>query len=259
MQLDRIRGPRLSKRSDKPQQIKPSELNSNELALLSNLIYNYDEQKLLSIAQEFLNQSDNVTLANEFFRNLYATSGEYIRSNDDLRTLSPDDRSVFLCNLADNITCLGMALASSWKSLCQSRSFIDIGIQLYGENSVSMIQRILKFIDPDIIIGKLTLSLFAFSNHLTIFNSSMNIKSFNTLAILRIQNIYVELTWKYLVYKYGYIQSIQRFNNLIQCLLAATMTVSDAQTIAKHTNDLRTLIEQIELTLVLDDIERVGE
>jgi hypothetical protein len=258
MQLDRIRGPRLSKRPDKhPKKDEPSDisiLNSNLWTLLSN----YDERQLLSIAQQFNNQSNNFTLAIQFFNCLYETSGTYIRSNDHLRSLSSDDRSIFLRNLTDNITCLGMAFTLSCTRLFHSRSFINISINLYGENFISTIQRILKFIDPDIILDKLTISLFAFSNNMSLFTSPITIKPFNTLAIFRIQNIYVELTWKYLVYKYGFIQSIQRFNNLIQCLLAATMTVSNAQTIDKHTYDLQSLIEQIELTLVLDDIERVA-
>jgi hypothetical protein len=118
-----------------------------------------------------------------------------------------------------------------------------------------MIRQTLKFIDPNIIIAKLVLSLFAFSNHISILSSHMTIKPFNTLAIFQIQNIYAEVTWNYLIYKYGYDQSIQRFNNLIQCLLAATMTVADAQNNENHVNEITSLVEQTELSLVLDDLD----
>jgi hypothetical protein len=187
--------------------------------------------------------------------NTYETSGQYIRSNSYFRTLSYDDRSAFLRNIADNITCLGSTFIWSWSELYNSQSFVNIHINHYGENSVTMIRQTLKFIDPDIIIAKLVLSLFAFSNHISIFSSHMTIKSFNTLAIFQIQNIYAEVTWNYLVYKYGYDQSIQRFNNLIQCLLAATMTVADAQNNENHVNEITSLVEQTELSLVLDDLE----
>jgi hypothetical protein len=83
--------------------------------------------------------------------------------------------------------------------------------------------------------------------------------SLNTLAIFRIQNTYVEVLWKYLVYKYGYYESVQRLMKLIQYLLAGTDAVFESQSIEKHVNDIELLVEQTELTLVLDDIERIEE
>ncbi len=210
------------------------------------------------IAQQLINKDDFI-LAKEFLMKIYEISGRYIRLNSDIRTLSLDDRSAFLRNIAENVQCLNTAISWNQSQIYNSQSFINIHIDFYGQNSPIMIQRILKFIDPDIIINKLTLSLFAFSNHISIFTSSMTIKSLNTLAIYEIQNIYAEITWKYLVYKYGYSQSIQRFNNFIQCLLAATVTVFDAQNIEKHVNQITTLVEQIELSFVLDDIEGIDE
>lgn len=120
-----------------------------------------------------------------------------------------------------------------------------------------MIQRVLKFIDKDIDTAKIALSLFAFSNNISIFSSNMVLKPFNTLTIFRVQNNYTEIMWKYFVYKYGYYQSIKQFINLLQCLLTATNTVCDAQNVEKHINDIESLVEQAELALVLDDIERV--
>ncbi len=81
----------------------------------------------------------------------------------------------------------------------------------------------------------------------------------NTLEIFRIQNTYVEVLWKYLVYKYGYYESVQRFMKLIQYLLAGTVAVFESQSIEKHVNDIELLVEQTELALVIDDIERIEE
>jgi hypothetical protein len=233
-------------------------LTTNQWTLLSNLISNYDERKLISMAEQLMTNYDQ-TLAKEFLMKIYETSEIYIRSNSDFRTLSSDDRSVFLRNIVENVQCLSTVISWHQSQIYNSQSFINIHIDFYGENSVTMIRRILKFIDPDIIIAKLILSLFAFSNHVSIFSSHMTIKPFNTLAIFQIQNRYAEVTWKYLIYQYGYDQSIQRFNNLIQCLLAATMTVFDAQNNENHVNEITPLVEQTELLLVLDDIERIDE
>jgi len=234
-------------------------LTTSQWTLLSNLIYSYDEQKLLSIAQQFINNNDDSTLSKEFFIKIYETTGKYIRSNGDFCKLSLDDRSAFLRNIAENVTCLGTVLSWNQSQIYNCKPFIDIYINFYGENLVTMIKRVLKYIDPDIVITKLALSLFAFSTNNSIFSLNMIIRPLNTLAIFQIQNIYAEVIWKYLLHKYNYDQSIQRFINLIQCLLSATDTVYHIQNIEKHVNDIESLIEETELTFILDDVEYINE
>ncbi|CAF0926295.1 unnamed protein product [Rotaria sordida] len=118
-----------------------------------------------------------------------------------------------------------------------------------------MAHHVMKHINPDVALMKLALSLFAFSDSVLIFSPYVTIKSNNSSLIFHIQNTYAEVTWKYLVYKYGYYQAIIRFNNLIQCLLAAIDTVSRSQNVQIHTNDMESLLEQTEISLVLVDID----
>jgi hypothetical protein len=242
-----------------------STLTSSQWTLLSNLIHSYDESKLVSIAQQFINENNvvqylgtiDLTLPIEFFTTVYETSGAYLHSNGDLCTLSSDDRFTFLSSAAETVTCLGAVFSWSRSQLYNHKPFIDACIQIYGETSVIMIEHVLKFLDPDIVIAKLALSLFVFSNYISIFSSNLPTQSLNTLAIFHIQNTYAEITWKYLVYRYGHCQSIRRFMNLIQCLLAATDITYTAHSIEQHVNDIELLIEQTELALALDDIERM--
>ncbi len=48
------------------------------------------------------------TLSQEFLTSIYETAGTYLRLNDDLCKLSPNDRSIVIHNAADNVTCLGV-------------------------------------------------------------------------------------------------------------------------------------------------------
>jgi len=199
----------------------------------------------------------DLTLPKKFFMEAYKTSQEYLQSNEDLYTLSFDDRSDFLRNAAENVTCLGTIFCWNWSQIYNYKPFLQVVEKVYGHSLLPLIQHLLKFIDPDIAIAKLTLSLFAFSNNISIFSSNIKTKFTNTFEIFRIQNIYVEVMWRYLLYKYGYYQSIQRFINLIQCLLAATDVIFEAQNIQQHVNDIELLVERTELTLVLDDMDRM--
>jgi len=59
----------------------------------------------------------------------------------------------------------------------------------------------------------------------------------------------ITYTWKYLLYKYGHHQAVKRFLNLILWF----------DTPITHVNDVDSLIEQTELTLILDDIDQIIE
>lgn len=244
-----------------------STLYPDQWTLLSNLINSYDESELISIAHQFINESNivqsatmfDVTLAKQFFREAYETSGRCLRSNGDLCTLSSDDRSTFLRNAAESVACLGTIFCWSQSQLYNCQSFITMFKNIYGETSLDMVHHVLKYIDPDPVIVKLGISLFIFCNNISIFASMATKKPINTRRIFHIQNTYAEVTWKYLLYKYGYYESIRRFMNLIQCHLATTDTMYDAQNIQIHVNDIEILVEKTELALVLDDIEYIDE
>lgn len=239
-------------------------LTSNQWTYLSNLISIYDESEILSIAQrciETYNTIDvnDLTFFKEFFDKIYQTTGIYIRSNNDYCLLSSDERLAFLRNIADNVTCLSLGFCWNQSQIYNCSSFLNICTNSYGENFVRIIQQLSKFIDSDIIIAKLTISLFAFSNNLSLFSSNTIDKPLNTLTIYQIQNNYVEILWKYLFYKYGHYQSIQLFIHLTQCLLIAINTVFTVQNIDKHIQDITSLVEQIELASVLDDVKNINE
>ena len=130
-----------------------STLDSNQWTLLSNLVYNYDEKKLLSIAEQFMNETNVIqplttidpTLPKEFFMKAYETSERYLRSNHDLCTLSSNERSDFLRNAADNVTCLGAVLSWSWSQIYNYKPFIQVFQNNYGDSPLTMIQSVLKF------------------------------------------------------------------------------------------------------------------
>jgi hypothetical protein len=79
----------------------------------------------------------------------------------------------------------------------------------------------------------------------------------NSNQILNIENKYADLTWKYLIYKYGYKQAIQRFVCLIQWFLSISVVMSYLRNTQVHANDIESMVEQTELKLILDDVERI--
>jgi hypothetical protein len=246
-----------------------SNFDASQWKVLSDLIETYDEMPLVALAQRFVDETrrprttmttSGSTFATEFFSKIYETSGSYLRTNRDICQLPSAMRSTLLRSAAECVTCLGVALVCNRAHLNDCQPFIDVLSHTYGNDSLRMIRSVLKFIDADVNIAKLALSMFAFSGtNNTLFLVNEPTMDDGALEISRIQQSYAELTWKYLLYKYGLQQSIQRWIQLIQCHLAATETVHRYQTIEKHVHAMEFLVEETELTLLLDDVDSADD
>jgi hypothetical protein len=130
---------------------------------------------------------------------------------------------------------------------------------MYGKRSLDIHLWAMKFIDPDIILVKLALSLFAFSESTYSYFPNISPDLTNPLIILAIQNKYAEITWKYLLYRYGHYQAVRRFLNIISWLQATTILMFHAPSLTLHVNDFNSLAEQTELTFILNDVDQILE
>jgi hypothetical protein len=73
----------------------------------------------------------------------------------------------------------------------------------------------------------------------------------NTKAILSIQDIYTELAWRYVLYKYGHHQAVMRFSNLIRCLFYVNDAIVEGHESREFTEMIDTVIKQTEQILCL--------
>ncbi|CAF3977822.1 unnamed protein product, partial [Rotaria sordida] len=71
--------------------------------------------------------------------------------------------------------------------------------------------------------------------------------------ILHIQGTYIELAWKYLLYKYNHEQVVKCFSDLIRCTFVIHDAIVKAQDIQWFTNAIDSITQQIEQTLILDE------
>ncbi|CAF4086624.1 unnamed protein product [Rotaria sordida] len=241
-----------------------SKLTNNQWTLLSNVIHSFDEDRMKSICQRLVEEDKysqsikplDEILTKEFFRLLFETTDICLRLNGDICALPHNDRSIVLRTGADCLLCLGGAFIMYQSQLNTCQSFIDMNAKKYGTYGISLTLYSTKFLDPDVVLVKMGLLLLVFSKNTYIFSSTTSLDHVNANIILQIQNRYAEITWKYLLYKYGYHQAIQRFMNLILCLLAVVQTMSYLQSVQPHINDVETIAENSELELILDDINQ---
>ncbi|CAF1026403.1 unnamed protein product [Adineta steineri] len=249
--------------------LKPdhSLLSSSQWTLLSNLYNGYDQSQLFLIGKSLVDthnslQPINVTyqkLVENYLLSVYETTGGYLRLNDDICKLSFCDRSILLRNAAHNVSCMASTFIAHHFSLFSLDSFMKILTAMYGNGAISLGLWTMKFINPDIVIFKLALSLFAFSKTNYLYYPNISIDSTNSSTLFHIQNKYAEVTWKYLNYRYGWYEAVKHFHNIIYCLMAFTMLMVPVQTFSTHVDNVDSLVELTELTLILDDVEEIFE
>ncbi|CAF4316192.1 unnamed protein product, partial [Adineta steineri] len=249
--------------------LKPdhSLLTTSQWTLLSNLYDTFDESQVSLLSKSLVDthsslQPTNVTyqrLVENYLLSIYETTGRYLRLNDDIFELSFTDRSIVLRNAADNVPCMACAFIIHHFDLFSLDSFLKTLTAIYGHRPVSLSLLAMKFIISDIVIFKLALSLFAFSKTTYLYSPNIPVDSTNSSTLFHIQNKYAEVTWKYLNYRYGWYEAVKHFHSIIYCLMACTMLMVPVQSVSTHVDNVDSIVELTEVTLILDDVDEIIE
>ncbi|CAF1151318.1 unnamed protein product [Adineta steineri] len=137
-----------------------------------------------------------------------------------------------------------------WNNMNFSMSFNT----LLGTDFVTQFSAILKRIDSNSISTKLMLFIIVFSSNcsIVIFNNQQNLKNKSTsIELIQIQNIFVTLLWKYLIYQYGYTDAIRRYCSLIKFVLDILYETEKLTNNEIYHQILNTFIVQTENLLIL--------
>lgn len=144
------------------------------------------------------------------------------------------NKSSYFRSLADNVRQLLFRRNSFWmmffKSVLVSRQFnylIDPNFALsfagiYGSKFLEKVDHLFKQMDSDETIHKIMIFIIILSTNTSIvtFNPSHHIESTVVLSyVVRIQDIYVTVLWKYLINQYGFRQAVLRYSSLIKTLI----------------------------------------
>ena len=192
-------------------------------------------------------------------RSFYETAGNSFRSNVDIAHLESNDRSILLHTAANNVTCIGAMMIFYHSRITHYPLFWKYLEDIYGKIAVNYNRWSAQLTESDIILCKLSMNLFALSTNTRIFCRNVEVEYRNVKHILSIQDKYAEITWKYLLYKYGYEDSIKRYVHMITWFLALTVCMQYAHGADVHVNDVESLVEETEMALILDDVDRIVE
>ena len=205
------------------------------------------EQNILPIKARYKSAS-----VGEFIQSVVHRAQSLFEKNQDFLRLSPHDRSSLLRTKASYVACLSFHLILREVHLMEHPIFLQSLTLLFGPTATQLGERISSQVDCDPIITKLILAIVSFSTiTFAIYNHEHSGNLTNMKNILRIQETYTELLWRYLLYKYNHQHAVIRFANMIRCLFSvqdAVASVIEAQYVS---DIIASLVRQTELALVV--------
>ena len=243
-------------------------LSQRDVCLLTNLINNIDLSTTLLIA-DHLNQTKqncqgivNVTprwkvLVRAFVTEFYQMASMAFRKNKDFQQILSSDRSILLLTSIDNMVRLSAVYILFRTQLYHDETLLTYLRTTYGDSAIVYLLWALKSVQIDSILFKLAIGLFSLSSANRSFQTYVNDELADVKSILEIENRYVEVIWKYLLYKYSFREAIEQYLKVIRCLNDMVQLAFYSQSAVQHINDLQSMVEQTEISLVLDDVDQM--
>ncbi|CAF2570332.1 unnamed protein product [Rotaria sp. Silwood2] len=132
---------------------------------------------------------------------------------------------------------------------------------IYGSTIVDDAVTIARRTDDDLTLIKLLIPILLFStscyikipsnvnNNYHATNIEMNSIFFNTKRLFDIQNTYIEIMFKYMIYRFGYNEASLRFAALIKSFLDQSTCIFRAGEIQSHDQLIQTIVKDTEVAL----------
>jgi uncharacterized protein YqhQ len=147
--------------------------------------------------------------------------------------------------------------AAGESKICDNEFYIAICNEIYGANFIKESQRLITRIESNGTLIKMMLMILAFSSNCSIvlpdrMYNLTNTSTTNSIILIRVQDIFIVILWKYLVYQYGFIEAVRRLDSLVKYHLAVLNQINDVNS-KQHLEMIDTLIIKTTDSLALND------
>jgi hypothetical protein len=240
-----------------------STLTVDQWNLISKLLHCYDENIGFSRCEHYIREQNNLPLKLRFkcssmieFMQLSVSDAQLLyQHNGDFLSLSTNDRSILLQNTFSHVGSLAMNLAVYKVGLADYPIYYDVIESIsHWRGAAHVCRRFERLVNFDVTIVKLFLAILSFSTmSYTNYSNTPPVNLSNIKQILRIQNEYIELAWRYLLYKYNYEWAVKSFSLFIGVIFTIQEAISETQEVQWLTETFDSLVQQTEQTLTLND------
>jgi len=242
-----------------------STLTFDEWNLLSNVIHAYDEQNLIIRIQSALREQSSLPpkirskISNTFdiISLFYNAIQPFLKSFPHFYNLPIDTRRILVQNNLNGIGSFNSLFAASEAKILDNEFCIAICNEIYGADFIKESQRLMTRIESNGTLMKMMLAILAFSSNCSIVLPDRMFNLRNTLTtdsivLIQVQDTFIILLWKYLVYQYGFIEAIRRLNNLVKYYLDLLNRINEINN-KRHVEMVDVIIEKTTQELTLDN------
>ena len=179
-----------------------------------------------------------------------------IKRSPDFQTLPIDARRALLQRNSFGIAFFQTFILSRQLDFLNYSKFVLSVIGLYGLDSFKKVLNIYERADPDETVHKVMLFVTAFFSNtsMVIFDSTQNMSSTAvSMNLVRIQDFYVTMLWKYLLYRYGFNEAVRRYSSEITTMLDVYRILESIIGLKSYDEMFNMTVEQMERSLIIEE------
>ena len=226
--------------------------------LLSNLVHCYDEYCGHASIDRYI-EEQNALPAKVRYRHssvkplvtsIFSNIQVVFEKNRDFFSLFPLSRSNLLRTTVQYDCSIGGLLLTRQHHLFDNELLCQSVELIFRSNFTVFAKWMTNQLDPDETFVKLVLAIVAFSTtHSIVHVQPISSNLIDAKRIFSIQNICVELTWRYLLHRYNHDEAVIRFLNIIRCLILISQLIIEVNESEQLVEMTEAVIKQVGLKL----------
>jgi hypothetical protein len=174
--------------------------------------------------------------------------------NGDYLSLSSQDRNTMIHTTVKHATTFGGIVALDQTKLFGDPLFFKSNETLFGLDVMAAAKHVADYLDYDMTFIKLIIAVLSFSpTNYTVFTNTSVRNLIDIKTILRIQDTYTELAWRYMVYKHSHEHAVTRFSQLIRNIFYLQRAVVGVDTVQEYTDIVNSVVEQTKHIVIISD------
>lgn len=238
-----------------------SKLTREEWNLLSNVIHAYDATEIMSRTKQSLNSQSSLlpkirwkmSTVFHFIKQIHSSFQLFIERTPQYQYLSAKSCQAIVQRNSDIFSSINSIFILRETNAVELVAFQEIFALIYSQDTLHDVNCLLSKLNFNGIYIKIMLMIFAFSNTFSIvkYESSVDLThKTNWVSIFTIQNMFVTMFWKYLLYQHGFNDAVKWFSEFVRYILHL-MQITANQRTKQHTQIINAVIEDTARLLTL--------
>jgi hypothetical protein len=205
-----------------------SSLSTLEWTLLSNVIHAYDKFDPTLLVTRDMKSLDNLPLellfdvshTHNLFTTYYTTAQSFLASTADYKILTLYEQCSLLKRNLNGLFIFCAEIVCRELKMLENVVWKNTLTFTLGSDMIERKRYLNSRLEHDTTLIKLMLIIIAFSSNCYMLDEHQTLNNdhllLGTFRLLGSQNVFVEILWKYMIYRYGYRETVLRFAALVK-------------------------------------------